>query len=82
MPRYILLLELGRRDNKICGLETKHVRDGDRKKILSLRPMLNKLSLDKKLTWLKNNCPNTMQAYKEIYESNISVISTHPIEEN
>lgn len=76
--RNILLVELGSRNNKICGLLAEKVSDGERAKILSARTILDALSVDRKIQWLKDHCPVAYKtAYREIHNSNAQIISRH-----
>lgn len=78
--RLILLLELGSRNNKICGLLSEKVPDHERAKITKARTLLDALSLPRKLQWLKEHCPVTYKtAYREVSNSNAEILSRHAI---
>lgn len=74
----VLLVELGNRNNKICGLLAEKVPDGERKKILSASTVLDAMSVDRKLGWLRDHCPVAYRtAYREIHLKNAQVLSKH-----
>jgi hypothetical protein len=75
-----LLLELGTRNNKLCGLLADKVPDSERAKITSSRTILDALSVDRKILWLKDHCPISYRtAYREMHNHNAQVISRHTI---
>lgn len=78
--RYILLLELGERDGKICGIETKVIDSNAKSKIRSAATTLAELPFDKRMTWIREYCPQAMGGYKEILKHNAQIISTYPID--
>jgi len=53
--RYLLLLHIGSRKNKYCGLETALIPDQEIKIIRSSIKELDNLSLDKRYNGLKRN---------------------------
>lgn len=74
----VLLVDLGSRNNKLCGLLAEKVSDGERARILSARTILDALSVDRKLQWLRDHCPVAYKsAYREIHSSNAQVLSRH-----
>jgi hypothetical protein len=76
--RYILLLNLGERDGKICGLLTDAVSDGERENIMSQANRLAGLSLERKIEWLRTHIPHAFRAgYRQIHKHNTQIISTH-----
>lgn len=78
--RFVLLLELGNRNSKICGLLVEKVPDHERAKIVAARTVLDAFSLTRKLQWLKEHSPVTYKmAYREISNSNAEILSRHPI---
>lgn len=78
--RLVLLLELGSRNNKMCGLLVAKVPDHERGKIMGSRSILDAFSLTRKLQWLKEHCPVTYKgAYREISNVNAEILSRHPI---
>lgn len=74
----VLLVDLGSRNNKLCGLLAEKVSDGERARIMSARTILDALSVDRKLQWLRDHCPVAYKAaYREIHNSNAQVLSRH-----
>jgi len=76
--RYLLLLHIGSRKNKYCGLETALVPDQEIQTIRSSIEELNNLSLDKKIQWIKEKCPISFQkAYKELFIDNSTIYNEY-----
>ncbi len=74
----MLLVDLGTRNNKLCGLVSEKVSDGERAKIMSARTILDAMSVDRKLQWLRDHCPIAYRtAYCEIHNGNAQVLSRH-----
>lgn len=74
----VLLVELGSRNNKICGLLAEKVTDAERSKIASARTILDAMSLERKLQWIRDHCPASYKiAYREILSSNAQILSRH-----
>lgn len=74
----VLLVEFGTRNNKLCGLIANKVSDGERARIMSSRTILDAMSVDRKLQWLKDHCPLAYRtAYREIHNSNTQILSRH-----
>lgn len=78
--RYILVLEFGQRNNKLCGVVSEAVPDGERQKMMAARPQLETMSLERRIQWLRDHCPYSYKtAYREILTNNIEIISRHPV---
>jgi len=78
--RYILILYLGDKETKYCGLETQFIVEADNKIIRSSIAELHKLSLDKKLLWIKEKCPKSYKnAYKELKKDNSTIVEKYSI---
>jgi hypothetical protein len=78
--KYLLLYPLGNRNGKLCAVATSEVPNGEINRIRSNKERLASLSLERKLEWLKHHCPTAYKkGYREIYESNYSLVSRHPI---
>jgi putative cell wall-binding protein len=78
--RYILILYLGDKETKYCGLEAQFIVEADNKIIRSSIAELHKLSLGKKLLWIKEKCPESYKnAYKELKKDNSTIIKKYPI---
>ncbi len=78
--RCFLLLDLGQRNNKICGLLSEKVPDSELKKILGAKQVLIGWTLDRRLQWLKEHCPRSYSgAYREVLNRNAQVISRHAV---
>jgi len=68
--RYILFLDLGTKDGKIVGLDTKLVDDRSRNMIMS-NSTLPDMSLDSKLRWIKRFCPTAVPALRSLIQKNV-----------
>lgn len=79
--RYILLLELGEFNGKICGIDTKKINDRDRIVILSAAKTLENMQLRRLVAWVKRHCPGAMAGYREIFKEKAQIMSTHAIGE-
>jgi len=80
--RYLLLLHIGSRKNKYCGLETALIPDQEIKIIRSSIKELDNLSLDKKIQWIKEKCPISFQkAYKELFIDDSTVYREYEMDE-
>ena len=78
--KYILLLHLGDKDGKHCGLDTKFITEADNKIIYSFITELHNLSLGKKLSWIKEKLPKSYKhAYKKLNKNNSTIIEKYPI---
>jgi hypothetical protein len=77
--RFILLLELGRHQGKIHGLDSKGITDAIRQKIIDAQSILSALSLGERVVWLKRHCPAALRAYKAIHEENAKIVETHQL---
>ena len=78
--RYILLLKLGEKENRICGLDSASL---DKSTIETLKlniKEIQKLDLWGKINWIKQNAPEAYGAYKEISLSKIKIENTIRIE--
>jgi hypothetical protein len=79
--RYVLLLYLGSKENKYCGLETALVPDQEIQFIRSSAEKFGNLSLDKKIQWVKEKCPISFQnAYKELFINNSTIYNEYEID--
>lgn len=79
-PQYKLLYPLGNRNGKLCAISIRGIPNGEVNRIRANKERLASLSLERKLVWLKHNCPFAYsKGYKEIFERNYSVVSKHPI---
>lgn len=78
--RYILLLYLGTRNHKMCGLDARKVKDRDRRNIAK---HLAGVSLEEALAWLRNNCQDTFRtAYRELVIDRAELISRYDVDPN
>ena len=78
--RLFLLLSIGERNGKCCGIISQNVTDRDRSKIIDKLAYLSKASLVDRLKWLKTNCPSSLKkGYREIHTANITIIGTYQI---
>jgi len=76
--RYILFLQLGTHDGKICGLDAKKISDGERRKIVH---HISGVSLETAIHWLRANCPAALKtAYRELNIERTRIESRHPID--
>jgi len=78
--RYLLLMHIGSRENKYCGLETALVPDHETQTIRSSIKELNNLSLDKRIQWIRERCPiGFKKAYKELFINNSRIYNEYEI---
>lgn len=78
--RYLLLLYLGQRSDKICGIVTESIGDPEKQKIVENKERLSHLSFDRQLEWIRANCPTAYRnGYREIFNSNITIVERHSI---
>lgn len=74
----VALVELGNRKGKICALVAEKVPDNERDKIMESRRMLDAISVDRKIGWLREHCPVAYRtAYREMLLANAQVLSRH-----
>lgn len=74
----VLLVELGAKNGKICGLLTNKTPDNERTKIVTAKNLLDGLNLTKKLAWIKKYCPVAYKlAYREIKSNNAIILSKY-----
>ncbi len=75
------LVELGSRDGKICGLVADKVPDHEREKIRDARTMLDAISVERKIGWLREHCPVAYRsAYREMRHINAQILSRHSMQ--
>ena len=72
---------LGNRNGKLCAIATGSIPKGEVNRIRENKERLISLSLERKLSWLKHNCPTAYnKGYREILDNNYSVVSKHPLD--
>lgn len=71
--KYLLVLELGRADGKLICLKSDAIPPVDKQLIGKMQNVLNALSLDKKVHWLRQNCPKSMQGYRTLTLSKVTI---------
>lgn len=76
-PRHILLLELGRTDTKIIGIESNKIKVGEKNRLKSASTIIDNLSLDKKIIWIKHNCPGVMAGLRTLFINKSNVINNY-----
>ena len=77
--RYILLLELGEHNGKLCGIDTSKINDRDRAIIMSSSRSLRDMTLQKRVAWIKKHCKGAMAGYREIHKYNAQEVSAHEV---
>jgi hypothetical protein len=76
--RYVLFLELGVRDGKMCGLDADKIKDSEKKKIIN---GVDGLSLGSAIRWIRANCPQVFRsAYRELVIERVRIESRHKID--
>lgn len=76
--KYLLLLPLGHRNGKLCGIETTKVTAGEVNRINANKARLSVLSLERKIEWIRNHCPHAYRhGFREIFDKNYKIISRH-----
>jgi len=74
--RYILLLKLGEKENRLCGLDSAVLDQSTIEILKSNSKEIQKLDLWGKINWIKENAPEAYKAYKEISTSKIKIENT------
>lgn len=77
--KYAILLELGRRSDKICGLYSHLLPSPDVDKIMKVVPILEEYSLEDRLRWVREHITGFNEAYREITISKVEVEDTFEI---
>jgi len=78
--KYLLLLYIGERNGKLCGIVTDRVSEADRKKILANIEVLRAFTVSERINWLRTYCHSSYSSgYREIHLGNTTKVSTHPI---
>jgi hypothetical protein len=78
--RYLLIFPLGSRKGKLCLIDTTHLSESEIARLRSGSRELVNLSLDSRIGWVRKYTPNAYKnAYKEIKESNLKIMSKHRI---
>jgi hypothetical protein len=77
--RHILLLELGRINNKICGIDADKLGVVATGKIKSAKAVLEGLPLPRRVAWMKQFCPEALTHYKTINVNNAVVLKTYSL---
>lgn len=76
--KYILAIHLGTSKGKECVLVSDKVPNSELKLIKESRNILDKLSLDQLLVWMKSTCPITMRlAYRTIPSDKYEIIQQY-----
>lgn len=77
--KYMLMLDIGRKDNKFVGLVANSVPDSVVKSILNHKVELNDLPLDERIRWIRDRFDGYSSAYREIDINKITVEKTYKI---
>lgn len=78
--RLFLLLLLGERNSKHCGIISQKITDSEREKIQNHMKYLEKVSLIDRLIWFKSYCPLALRnGYREISTTNATIIGTYQL---
>jgi hypothetical protein len=77
-PKNYLLFYIGTRNNKLIGIDSAKVPSSEKQLIKA--SAFASLSLEKRLRWLKDNCPIAYRyGFKQINNSNYKLVSKHRI---
>jgi hypothetical protein len=76
---YILILELGRKDDKICCLVPDKLSREQVHLIRASLPQLQQMDLEGRQQWLRDQCPTAMQCYRSYKTSVLQVLREYPI---
>jgi len=80
--KYILLLLLGERNNKYCGIISDMIGNSEREKIIQRSHELSRLSLDRKIEWFRSHCPISFKSgFREIYTKNAIIINRYQVKQ-
>jgi hypothetical protein len=78
VSKYLLILNLGIRNRKVCALECNKVPNREVDLIKSSEPILATISLADTIKWLKTNCPDSYRlAYREFLISKMRVVNQY-----
>jgi len=78
--RQFLVLELGKRQGKLCCIATSEIPDHERKILKDNIKNLPTMTLSDKITFIKDNCIISYnKGYKEIRTDNIEIIESYTI---
>lgn len=76
----ILLLYLGQRSGKHCGILLNVISDSDRSEMVKKKTIINGLSFEDKLIYIKELAPTAFKiGYREIKLENGRIIEKHKI---
>jgi hypothetical protein len=79
--RHFLMLYLGERNGKRCGIINEAISDRERITIRANSRRLSQLSLEARLEWIRSHIPNAYRkGYKEILLANSKVAKTYEVE--
>lgn len=78
--KYLLLLYLGQRPDKICGIVTDIISDKEKEAILKNKKILKGWPLDKCIEWLKTHAKGAYdKGYREIYNYNTTILKRYEL---
>lgn len=77
--KYILLLYLGERHGKHCGLTNESISSSEAKLIKENYDLLAAMSIEERIGWCKQNCALFKQGYREIYTTNTAIINKYEL---
>lgn len=70
-----LFLYLGEHNGKACCIDANAIDHGTKITIREAAPILDDLSLESKVNWIKENCPGAMASYRTLNKTDIQVYS-------
>lgn len=81
MTKYLLLVYLGTRSGKICGIKSDVISGGELAAVRASMKHLINTNLERRILWFKENCPiSYKEGYRELDDGATSILYKYPIE--
>ena len=79
--KYLLLVYLGTRSGKICGIKSDVISGGELAAVRDNLKHLTNTNLERRILWFKENCPYSYkEGYRELEEGSTSILYKYPVE--
>lgn len=77
--KVFMAISLGvRHDKLVCLLDTS-ISSGDANTIRKNAELLSQYTIEAKITWAKNNIPESYKGYREIYLNRVEILKQFPL---
>jgi hypothetical protein len=81
LTKYLLLVYLGTRSGKICGIKSDVISGGELAAVRDNLKHLTNTNLERRILWFKENCPYSYkEGYRELEEGSTSILYKYPVE--